>query len=402
MRIVVFNVRFSPNLGDGILAECLERQLGTALPGAQVETVDLAGRTAYGGQARRRSGALRLLSAMPPPVRRAMVERVLGRRLAALRTVWRERIANADAVIIGGGNLFQDDDLNFPLKIGQVLELCREEKCPVGIYAVGVGSQWSPRAATLFEKLRACDVFHVSVRDEGALQNWKGHFGAGPAAVLAPDPALTLEQVTVGRKPRTRPLVGLCVTHPLVLRRHASVAAEHILLGSDQEYRTLAAWLLQAGCDVLFFTNGALEDQSSLERIRALFSRTGGTDPQRCDFAKRPASPEELVSLLGRFDAVVAHRLHACITAYALGVPPIGLGWDQKVEAFFDLIDREPFFISAHKGSVTSIGERILTTLNEGVDPGKQRRCVQNARMAVAGLANDLESLRHSRVCEPA
>ena len=34
MKIALLNVKFSPNLGDGLLCECLERELAVALPGA--------------------------------------------------------------------------------------------------------------------------------------------------------------------------------------------------------------------------------------------------------------------------------------------------------------------------------------------------------------------------------
>ena len=46
MKIALLNVKFSPNLGDGLLSECLERELAEALPGATVVSIDLAGRAA--------------------------------------------------------------------------------------------------------------------------------------------------------------------------------------------------------------------------------------------------------------------------------------------------------------------------------------------------------------------
>lgn len=391
MKIVIFNVRYSPNLGDGVLAECLERRLGVSLPGAEIETLDLAGRTAYGIADSRRSGALRLLQVMPPPARRILVARVLGSRLAALRALWRGKIAGADAVVIGGGNLLQDDDLNFPLKIAQVLELCREESCPVAIHAVGVGRHWSRRAAKLFDTLRTCNVLGVSVRDHGARQNWEQHFPDWPSPGIAPDPALTLQVEMHGRRDRTRPLVGICVTHPLILRRHAGASRENIPLGTVQGYGALAECLLDAGCDVVFFTNGAVEDQACLEHIRNTLFRAKNRAPDRCSFAARPNTPQELIALLGTFDAVAAHRLHACITAYALGVPPVGLGWDQKVESFFQMIGREPFFVSAHKENAEMIGERIVTTLGEGLDLDDRRRCIEKAEKAIEGLAAGLK-----------
>jgi hypothetical protein len=47
-RIVIFNVKYSSNLGDGLIALCLESAIRTALPGAAVDSQDLAGRTKFG------------------------------------------------------------------------------------------------------------------------------------------------------------------------------------------------------------------------------------------------------------------------------------------------------------------------------------------------------------------
>ena len=46
MKILVFNVKYSENLGDGLLADCIEETLRAE--GGEVETLDLAGRTAVG------------------------------------------------------------------------------------------------------------------------------------------------------------------------------------------------------------------------------------------------------------------------------------------------------------------------------------------------------------------
>jgi hypothetical protein len=50
-----------------------------------------------------------------------------------------------------------------------------------------------------------------------------------------------------------------------------------------------------------------------------------------------------LKGLLGLYlevDIVVASRMHALIVAFTQGAPVLGLSWQQKVGALFDLIDR--------------------------------------------------------------
>ncbi|EKF19959.1 polysaccharide pyruvyl transferase [Nitratireductor pacificus pht-3B] len=330
---------------------------------------------------------------MPAGLRRLVVERVLARRLASLKKTWLARMAAADAVVIGGGNLFQDDDLNFPLKVGAVLECARRSGRPVGVFAVGVGGYWSRRAKQLFGQLRDCDVFHLSVRDREAAGNWQRHFDGWRAARVVPDPGLLARSLAAAAVPRgdaASPMIGICVTHPVILRRHGGGA---IPLLKAADYTALVRWLLQAGCGVTLFTNGATEDQRFLEQVAV-------TLPAGAAVAPPPRAPEDLVALIGGFDGVAAHRLHACIVAYALGVPHVGFGWDGKVESFFQAVGRQRFFMSGEDAGAERIGERMLEAVRTGIPEEALARHFIEARSAVALLARDLLSATQSGLVE--
>ncbi|WP_163266795.1 polysaccharide pyruvyl transferase family protein [Chelativorans alearense] len=393
MKILVFNVKYSPNLGDGILAECLESALRRN--GCEVETIDLAGRCAYGGAGGGRMGALAILGVLPPRLRRAAVAFVLGRRLRGLHGGWQARVEMADAVVIGGGNLFQDDDLNFPLKIAAVLECACRTKRPLAVFAVGVTAHWSDRAAKLFGRLRGCRIFHVSVRDHAARDSWIAHFGRHHDVEVCPDPGLLacdLPRAGEVEPAVDRPLIGVCVTHPLVLRRHAAIADAQIPLLTVGEYRQLAEWLINAGYKVLLFTNGASEDQQFLERILRDPACAAHLAAGRLVAAAPPRAPADLVGILRRPAAVVAHRLHACIASYSLGTPQIGLGWDRKVESFFRSVGREDFFV---QGNVPpqEIGTLVLKAMDEGIDMEAHGRHLEHARRAVALLVEKMRKM---------
>ncbi|MCT7375566.1 polysaccharide pyruvyl transferase family protein [Chelativorans salis] len=390
MKVLVFNVKYSPNLGDGVLAECLESTLRRS--GCEVETIDLAGRRAYGDAGGGRMGALAILRLLPPRLRRTAVAFVLGRKLRRLRGGWQARVEAADAVVVGGGNLFQDDDLNFPLKIAAVLECaCRAER-PLAVFAVGVTAHWSDRAAKLFGWLRDCRIVHISVRDRAARDNWIAHFGHRHDVEVCPDPGLLacdLPQVGEAAPALDRPLIGVCVTHPIVLRRHAAIADAQIPLLTVDEYRQLAEWLINAGCRVLLFTNGANEDQRFLDRIMQNRACAAHVATGLLVAAAPSHTPADLIGTLRRPAAIVAHRLHACIVSYSLGTPQIGLGWDRKVESFFRSVGREGFFL---QGDVTpqQIGGLVLKAMDEGIDVETHGRHLGHARQAVALLVQQM------------
>ena len=400
MKVLAFNVKYSPNLGDGVLASCLDRGLRQGDPDISVETLDLAGRNDFGAQQSRRLYALSMLQMLPKGMRAAMVELVLRRRLRKLRELWWQRIEEADAVVIGGGNLFQDDDLNFPSKIAAVLEGVQRARKPLAVFAVGVTPHWSARARELFAKLRDCKVVHVSVRDHGARENWIAHFGQVFPVEVSPDPGLLAANLLPGatQPDRGPPLIGLGVVHPLVLRRHSGIARTRIPLSREADYRLLVRWFIDAGLRVMLFTNGAEEDEHFLQSILDDGGARAHVRDGSLIITPRPRTPEELVANLSRPSVLVAHRLHANIIAYSLGIPSVGLTWDQKVDSFFGETGRMEYLIRDNEVGPTGIGETALRALEAGLDLSEQARQVRKARFCLSHLAEKLRSASDRRL----
>ncbi len=390
MKILIFNVKYSENLGDGILAQCIERALA-ADPDVRVETIDLAGRADFGTTHQHRQYAIRVLHALPAFARRAAVERILGPKLEKLREDWDRKLASADAVILGGGNLFQDDDLNFPLKIGSLLDCVSRSGKPLAVYAVGVGSHWSARAAELFGRLRATELTCLSVRDGKAYDNWMSHFPEGPAPAVVPDPGLLAGRFfPASEEPASvHSKVGICVTDPVILMRHAGRHSPDICFKTASDYRELIRELAKRGYAIRLFSNGAREDQAFAERIldeneMARYRTTGVVD-----LVERPRLPEDVVQFLRSLSVVIAHRLHACIAAYSLGIAHVGLGWDSKVAGFFRSVGRESYFASGKAATPAHVATLATAAEAEGIDPDRH-----NATLAAA-----LEGIQYMQTC---
>ncbi len=225
MRVGIFNVKYSPNLGDGLLSECLEVELGRVIPGLSIESFDLAGRTNYGKSGRFRAATLRLLQSSPGPLRQSVVGTLLGRSLRQLGPTWRARLKGVDVAVTGGGNLFSDADLNFPLKIDAAWSLLREADIPVAVFAVGVSDNWSEKGAALFRRaLSGTQVVDVSVRDSLSAEILERRLGypSLPQPRIVRDPGLLVSyHVPQVRKDGRMPRIGLGLTHPTTLRYHS-------------------------------------------------------------------------------------------------------------------------------------------------------------------------------------
>ncbi|TXI03173.1 MAG: polysaccharide pyruvyl transferase family protein [Rhizobium sp.] len=394
MKIVVFNVKYSENLGDGLLAECVEAAL-TNGGEIEVETIDLAGREAFAaGHGRRRRLILALLRRSPASVRRRLVRLGLERGLRRLLSQWDAKVAAADAVVIGGGNLFQDDDLNFPLKVGAVLDCVRRHDRPLAIYAVGVSKHWSEPAYELFARLKQARLAHLSVRDGFAQDNWREHFPDGPSAKIVRDPGLLVDaspisETAAGYRKNTL-TIGLCVTDPIILHRHSSAGMSAIPFSNVGVYRDLIGLLLDEGMRVVLFCNGAREDQAFAERIRHSVGTHRPVASGSLEMAARPQVPIDLIRTIQSLDVILAHRLHACIAAYALRVPHVGLGWDGKVEGFFNSVGRENYFVKDASSPPGRVALLLKAAEKEGIEATRHHVTIAEARAGISNMRRHL------------
>lgn len=384
-NVAVFNVKFSENLGDGLIAETIEKDLQQCRGIGQVVTRDLAGRQEYGtSPIRNRAQKLRILGMLPPAMRRLVVQRTLSARLAGLKDDWRKTVAAADHVVIGGGHLFQDDDLNFPSKIGALLDICAEAGTPVSVFAVGVTAKWSKPARDLFGRLTCCRVASVSVRDAASQSNWSRHFRGTSIEVasICLDPVLGMPSPTTATD-MSKP-VGLCITHPRLIAHHTGFAPPRLL----DVFVDATVGLCAAGHNVLLFTNGAQEDEEALGEVISRNAIAPLLSTGRVRKANRPRTPSDLAATIAGMSGLVAHRLHANIAAYAFGIPSVGLGWDEKVQSFFEVTKRSHHFMPIQDLNSTSIVETLGAALEEGIDQETRTRILSEAKDDLRGLGS--------------
>jgi polysaccharide pyruvyl transferase WcaK-like protein len=404
MNIALLNVKFSPNLGDGLLSECLERELAVALPDAHVVSIDLAGRRHYRGHGPSRRGrVIALLEALPRWARRRAVRLALALLVRfRLRRHVRERLRGIDFVVVGGGNLLSDTDLNFPMKLAGALSEVARAHLPVAVHAVGVNPRWSRAGQHLFVRaLCAAPLIAANVRDARSQAAWRALLEPHglPAAGLAGDPGLLAACHFPPPPPRhERPAIGygarigLCVTSPLAVRYHASQPSPAVDFAVW--YAVAAHALAAAGLRVVLFTNGSPEDRAFLARHGAAWTESLPADEARITIAPAFATPAELVGFIAGCDAVIAHRMHACIVAHAFAIPAIGLKWDVKLESFFALAGRAAFIADCAELDAATLVALTSRALNHGVDRERLDRLIADTRADVARLAATISAYR--------
>lgn len=226
-------------------------------------------------------------------------------------------LAGADLFLSGGGGLIQDvtsarSALYYLTVLGLATVLSRRTM----IFAQGIGPvrrRWI-RALTR----GVLDRVHViSVRDEDS-QRVVQELGVRRPALVVADPVFALEPAPAdqmrnllggSRRPRIglapRPWGGIDYRVPLI------DAVKSLRDEIDAEVVVLA-----------------FHPQRDLALCDAIARALNGT-------LASGASPREMMALIGSLNLLVSVRLHALICAVAMGVAPVGLSYDPKVDGLF-------------------------------------------------------------------
>ena len=274
MRVLVCGECYSSNLGDGLIALGLEELIRRVLPDGYVQFFDISGRSGFVTskplpETKVGSGLFRSIhrrmyavsysyAATVNTLRHQLLSR-LGRQGAMLKSA----LADADYVLIGGGQLLQDNRLAFPLAVWSLVRKAKRLGLPVSFFSVGVGDNWSAFGKTLVARaLTAANVESIICRDQLSANSLCSLFPEVSKKVgITYDAALAVP-VERDLQHRTGKTVGLCIMHPNTIRwtikNHPMGSPAHATQFWLDIYRTLSA----KGLDVRIFTNGASEDDT--------------------------------------------------------------------------------------------------------------------------------------------
>ncbi|WP_417484387.1 polysaccharide pyruvyl transferase family protein [Maricaulis salignorans] len=394
-RLAIAAVMYSPNLGDGAIAACMDQAVRQHDPSTEPAWIDLAGRAdiprTYSPL---RHNLLQLLDLLPRPVDQLAGEQIIRHQVRARLKPRLEHILPAtSAILVGGGQLFSDAHMNFPVKLAELGTQAGARQIPMAIHGVGVAKNWRRRAAVLFsDLLDSSQLMSICVRDTASRDNLerlvKDH-GLRRSTVdirVAPDPAfMAAETFGLNAAGNETGRIGLGVTHPAALHAHGDYArvSERDAILSLAE---LASNLIACGFCPVLFTNGAFEDEAFLAKTlnATAFEALEG----RVEVAPAPTSPRMLAQSIAGFDGVIAHRLHANILSYALGGVPVGLAWDAKMHGFFGLIGETGLL----QQGASPDASRAVKSLQDGLKRRTDMR--QRAReLSQAARSGVLESL---------
>jgi polysaccharide pyruvyl transferase WcaK-like protein len=220
-------------------------------------------------------------------------------------------------------------------------------------------------------------LVHASVRDGASAERFRRHFGdLAPHPAVVRDPGLLASRF-LGPAEAASGAVGLCVTSAVAVRYHSSLETSDEDLASF--YTGLAERLRAAGRSLVAFTNGSPEDEAFLDALAPRLSGDGVT-------RRRVRTPAELARMIGSFDALVAHRMHALIAGHSFGVPIHALAWDCKVDAFMASVGAGAPTV-ADGASVEAVAARVLEPAAQAAPSAAVEEAAQHVARLFAALS---------------
>ena len=333
-RIVILGEKYSHNLGDGVICQCVEAfvRQNTA-DDDKIMSLDLSCRKDYDdaylfpqGITQRIKASLRSRFFAFSPVK-MFIRKQMGEQLY---TYWKwycqqietvkqlSQIHQADLVVFAGGELFKD---YFLFYIRDFVKYYSKQGGKIWFNACGCDRNNTPYVSRHFRNVLKCSSV-VRVTTRNSLETCC-HLISPSRYTFIPDPVICA--ASVFQRSEQEHMVGLGIM---------------CLYGiCDDQEKLLAFWkdvvrqLLTKNIPFRLFCNGATEDFAFAQQLLAYLEL-----PEEY-LLPAPKTPQELVSLITRFERICSFRMHSLIIAYAFGIPFVGLGWDQKLYDFAEYVN---------------------------------------------------------------
>ncbi|MDH5161285.1 polysaccharide pyruvyl transferase family protein [Heyndrickxia oleronia] len=281
---------------------------------------------------------------------------------------YKKQLENADAVIFSGGAFikYRTQELNY--LVDMITKISMDKGIPVMMSAMGVEG-YSPtdlRCQKLKTALNRPCVKIITTRDNLSLLNEKYIVNKSIITALVGDPAFYIPEY-YQKKKKQSDIIGVGIIRSDIFLKYGINYTEDNVMNL---YKEIIKELEKRKINWKLFSNGFTSDyQFGVQLLESLKVDKGKYMP-------RPKSTHEFIEMISNFDAIIGARLHACITAYSLDIPSIGLVWNEKLELFGELIGKKENFINVNQFDAKHIVETLQKNRNDYYDI-KQRNVLK-------------------------
>lgn len=311
------------------------------------------------------------------------------------RGIWRA-LKSAQAVIIGGGGLFQDIyNFNFIPFFSIIVIIAAYLRKRIIWYAVGIGP-FKRRIARWLCRLAANRAHYISVRDPLS-QKRLLELNVQQKICIAPDPVFLLKPATPlkaqsilaseGLDISRYPKIGICLQRLFDWGKQSEGILADIM---DQ-------WVRDKEAEIIFIPFGRYPDSwlssKAADVDLTIAEKMALSLKSKSIILSREYTPDEIMAIIGEMDIIISMRLHGIIMSLAMGIPSIALTYrkESKLSSLLTQsgFEENVFFVEdLSKNELTERVDFLLDNYRE------QKEAIQHAARTLKQQAkNGMQSL---------
>lgn len=278
-----------------------------------------------------------------------------------------EMLARADLIIFAGGGIIKYKYEQFYVHIPSIIACAARNNIPVYFNAVGVEDfdNHNENCLSLKKALNTSCVKAISVRDD--LVTLRTNYLENPDILTykVTDSAIFANEVYGIKRNEHSNTIGIGIARSKIFADNGipEITKDVQLIMLDSLIRNIE----KRGYKWQLFVNGL---NSDYEFALEVLSYVGKVAEAGEYLAPRPIESSELVKTIASYKGIVAYRMHANIIAYSLGIPSVGLVWNDKLKFWGERIGYPERFLT--KDHFT--GEEIADCLQKSIQQGIRRQ----------------------------
>ena len=373
------------NMGDRLLCETTRFLVESCAKDANIVEIDAAPRKMPSYPGLRKLNLIVsafLIRYMLPILSRTAPKskaRYYFERLAwRTKTLWhfKKVIPGCDVVIFSGGGFlkFKNQGLNYLVE--QIVGICEQHDVPVMLSAVGIEGYdiGDFRCQRLKAALKSPAIRTVTTRDylETLQESYEVHEPIHTS--LVGDPAFWVPETYGIRKQTDATRIGINLIRADIFQHYENQLSAQELKAF---YIKLIELLDEEGVDWVLFSNGMdIDHEFGLTLLRDAGHSQDKILPP-------PQTARDLISMISGFKAILGARMHACISAYALDVPVVGLIWNEKLSRFTELTHQRHMFFDESELNAREAAKKLLNTTDASYDEGVRQDLKNRTRVEI-------------------
>lgn len=373
-RLVLAGLYDDKNLGDPIIAYSTEWLISNNLP---------------------QKGNIIHLSLFPklPFIYRlhAFIKRKLG--LSTRETEFKRKLSNYyrqyiqphDFIIFVGGGLIKYKIQNLHIVLSEFLKTAEQKQAKVVFNSLGVEGydEESPQCQMLKQAIqkviKSGTLIYFTTRDD--IDTLKTKYLDNQTSIpcmRVADPAVWCADAYNIATKKNNNTIGIGI-----IRENIFTDYEIPYTGDKlaQLYIDIIKELGRQNEKISLFTNGLAHDNVFALQIQKKLQEQN----IHCNL-QIPQTPHELIDMISQYKGIISARLHSCIIAYSLGIPAIGLVWNDKLTLFGKNIEAEDYFICYDKFSAPYIIQQFRKAVSEGYPADTQKKFKQTIKDSIKDI----------------